>query len=277
MQPMEDGGLASPAPFAIADVEPGYTRFGRDTYNQTWVGLVTCEGESVKCLMKAMSGRQLLNEVCCALIAQQMKLPVPKFYLALADRSLQGIDSEVKSEDGGAVLFASELKAVNSVVTEARCLHGTHAAGSISKWLLDSGHLGALYAFDEHCANTDRHADNLLLSSKSEIWLIDHGHALTGPDWVASDLVPASKFVSRLSSWCTPILSSSGKARTASEASAYFPAARQLNFDSIVEKLKVAGFLDEHEGMLLEEFLRIRIDYLSSMVSSSLNYPVAAA
>ena len=277
MQPVEDGRPASIEPFAIADVEPGYSRFGDETYNQTWVGFVTCEGESVKCLMKAMSGRQLLNEVCCSLVAQEMGLPVPKFYLALADASLHGIDSEVKSEDGGSVLFASELKAVNSVVAEVRALQNSQSVSSISKWLLESGHLGALYAFDEHCANTDRHAGNLLLSSKSEIWLIDHGHALTGPNWETADLIPEAKFASRLSDWCTPLLSSGGKARAASEASAYFPAARQLGFASIVERLKIAGFLNEHEEVRLEEFLRIRVDYLSSMVSSSLAYPVAAA
>jgi hypothetical protein len=75
-----------------------------------------------------------------------------------------------------------------------------------------------VYGFDAWIANIDRHERNLLFSGDKEIWLIDHGHCFSGPQWNSADLEPQREYVNRLQQWLTPAMSSARRAAVAGSA-----------------------------------------------------------
>ncbi|TRO96375.1 hypothetical protein FKB34_04795 [Glycocaulis profundi] len=260
----------------VGMAHPGLVRFSQQSINPTWVGFVEVEEKHVRCLVKGLDHRQLVNEIFCAAIAKVVGIPVPDCFLVLVDPNEIEYEAQIHAPDGKAVLFGSEMKGINSAIVEYGKLRGSSNSKKIVDWLANSGKIGDVYAFDEHCANTDRHAGNVLISPSSELWLIDHGHCMTGPNWQANDLVPNQKCVSRLSEWCSPYLSAPQKTDAARAVAGYGGKAREVNYVGFARYLERLGLLEGSDSNALSSFAERRIQHVPSMVSTSLGHPVAA-
>lgn len=120
--------------------------------------------------------RHLISELACALLGRAIGLRIPRPFLAVLDSSKIPADSANK-DTGQLFCFASQQagrgsysleRAIQTPVSEAALLHDLSSAA----------------AFDELIANDDRNMGNMIYSPESkDVWMIDHGRALTGPHW----------------------------------------------------------------------------------------------
>ena len=107
---------------------------------------------------------------------------------------------------------------------------------------------GGLYGFDSWVANTDRNERNLLFSGDKEVWLIDHGHCFTGPNWTPANLDPTKEFSNKLKRWLTPVMSDARRAAVASEAAKLPETVKGVDLEKLGEMNHVASILDRGES-----------------------------
>jgi hypothetical protein len=137
----------------------------------------------------------------------------------------------------------------------------------LSEW---SG-MGALFGLDAWVANIDRHERNLLFSGGNEVWLIDHGHCFTGPQWVAAHLDPTFGYASKLQRWLTPALSEMKRTALATAAAEYATRIVDLDLKQIGEDNYVLNFVTTAEFASLTRFLADRIPHLPRLAAATLN------
>lgn len=126
--------------------------------------------------------RKVIAELAASQVGRALGLMIPRPYMAVANTA--EIPAEFQSafaNTGTMVCFASRQAGHLSYSLERafqRQPDDTHVA--IAKHFdIDSA-----IAFDELIANTDRNLGNIIYSPDSkQVWLIDHGRALTGEYW----------------------------------------------------------------------------------------------
>lgn len=216
--------------------------------NDTYRGEVLCDdGVIVSAFIKDLPLKQLINELVSAAIGLELGLPVPKPILALAAPDVL-VGKHVRYRDRGDHLVfcssAADAKPVLQLIRESG------REKEIADRLADWRSLGELYGFDSWLGNIDRHKGNLLLGGDDEIWMIDHGHCLTGPDWTADTLDASAIVRNRLSEWLTPNLSGARKGQAAEEASLLAKGASTTNVEVVLK----ANKLDQ---LLASEFVEV--------------------
>jgi hypothetical protein len=216
MSPTESApGNPSTAPTVLLGrVLAGATPFTVGNITDTYRGVILTDHGERTAVIKDLPIKELANEVLCAAIGLRLGLPVPPPYLAWAhpDRFQARKGPELGE---GRLVFASVAVEQPQVAMLYNNGGGAAVLNRLAAWRA----LGRLYGFDALVANIDRHAGNILFSGDREVWLIDHGHCFTGPNWRAADLSPPDRSVpSRLSEWLTPVLDDSKKTTTARDA-----------------------------------------------------------
>ncbi len=155
---------------------------------ETWKGTIyTSTGDPTISFVKILPNRQLISEIVCALIGRAIGLKIPRPFLVKIDKNVlpnsqiwvAGMAScfGYGSEDAGLPNFKRAIVG-QSLKNQSRL-----------KSILQSWpDYRRVALFDELVANPDRHIGNLLFDGKDKFWLIDHSHALTGPNWTPNDL-----------------------------------------------------------------------------------------
>ena len=161
-------------------------------------------GQVVQAFVKNLSQKELANEVLAAAIGRKLGLPIPAPVLAVCRDDLIEGGKTPFSNEGMCLMFASAAVNAGPIlqIVSGRYLLPSELLAQVVSW----DHLGQLYGFDSWIANVDRHPGNLLLTGGGDVWLIDHGHSFTGPDWQSGTLSPCNNFPSRLKSWLTPAI-----------------------------------------------------------------------
>ena len=264
-QPTNFVGLAQ----VLAGAQPFRERNVNDTFRGT---IKTAAGDDRPAVIKDLLPKELANEVLMAAIGLQLGLPVPPPFVALASPDRLPAKKGPEVSGAGRLLFASTDVSQPQVATYLSGGANRRVAAQLSKW----GNLGRTYGFDALIANVDRHAGNLLFNGDREVWLIDHGHSLTGPAWKLTDLIPSDKTVRhRLSEWLTPFLDPTERMKAAGEAKTIEEALRQVSFDLLaranhVEDLLVAG---DFEAAMT--FLNERLVHVPRLAAAACNVLVA--
>jgi hypothetical protein len=240
----------------FATLLAGATPFQAQNVNETYrAQILLDDGTTSPAMVKDLDIRQLTNEVIGSTLARALGLPTPLAYLAVARQDVLSPTRAPIMPDGNRLVFASADTKIPSVTF--RFYANPQSAPSLYAALSHWKELGHCYAFDTWIANTDRHMGNLLFGGSKEVWLIDHGHAFTGPVWTTANLVPEGEFRHRLGEWLTPHLSSDDRSARAKEASASEFPIRHLDIDSLVTASLIDRILPASEITALRSFSAI--------------------
>ena len=247
----------------FATVLLGALPFKEDNVNETFRGQILLANEQVvSAILKDLDLRQLTNELLAATLSKIAGLPTPDAYIAAVRGSDLPLTKAPTLPDGNRIVFASRDVKVPNITFHLR---GNTALPPqiVLKDLTEWSELGQLYAFDAWIANVDRHPGNLLFGKKDEIWLIDHGHCLTGPTWQAAGLDPAAEYRNRLSEWLTQWLTEDQKTQRSTEV------ARFIEPMSCIDVSAASSVSLVDELMPLDDLAAVQM-FLSSRVASVL-------
>ena len=188
----------------LANVVPGVAAVDSSErgVNETFVGLIQTSSDQLRAYIKVLDVRQLVNELICSTLGRLVCLPVPEGFLVRATAGDLPESGILAKHGGEALIFASAdvgRPSLKRRLTEDGAQFLSSLLATWKQW--DSASI-----FDEWIANPDRHPGNLLIEGPDKVWLIDHGHALTGPGWTAADLVPERSVRNQLADICFPRL-----------------------------------------------------------------------
>ena len=239
----------------LASVQRGATPFKEGNVNDTYRGLILLpDGSSRGAIIKDLDPKQLANELLVSELAKTSGLPCPDAFLARVPQGVLSVSKGPQLGGGDRLVFASADVSVPNLTQRLNAAVATEQSAILDD-LVNWIHLGALYAFDAWVANIDRHAGNLLYGGPNNIWLIDHGHCLTGPNWSPSDLDPDGSYTNRLREWVTPRLSSVQRSSRSSEASQFESQAKATDVGNIREQSQVSEVTSQDSNDAAQSFL----------------------
>lgn len=126
--------------------------------------------------------RKVIAELAASQVGRALGLNIPRPYMALVDTNEIPADfASAFAGKGHMLCFASRQAGHLSYSLERAFQRATddHQAAIAKHFDLDN-----TIAFDELIANTDRNLGNIIYAPDSkQVWLIDHGRALTGEYW----------------------------------------------------------------------------------------------
>lgn len=241
----------------FATLLAGATPFNVGNVNETYRGQVKlADGSIAMAIVKDLSLRQLSNELLASTLARALGLPTPRVFIAAARPGVFELKHAPSLSDGSKLVFASLDAETPSFVF--RYKEDPALAPSLLAALISWKGLGRCYGFDTWAANIDRHAGNLLFGGPKNVWLIDHGHAFTGPEWIMADLRPYDKYAHRLGVWLTPSILPVDRTVKASEAAGLEALLTDPNIDEIIQASRIDKLLPAEEIDALRNFLRDR-------------------
>ncbi|MBB3159607.1 MULTISPECIES: HipA family kinase [Rhizobium] len=258
----------------LATILKGAQGFKENNVNDTFRGQVLIGDGSIKqAVIKDLDLTQLCNELLAYSLAREVGLPVPDCYIGLARSDVLVATKAPLLKDGSRLVFVSiDVKVPNVTYRWT----GSDLAGrkalfdEITQW----GDLGHLYAYDAWIANIDRHPGNLLFGGKSEVWLIDHGHSFTGPDWLPPELDPEGEYDNRLSEWLTGHLTFAQKRKRAIEVRKFCTTIGSVDVGKTSKASRIASLLSETHVDALNGFLEKRVARVPEHASKALGVPV---
>jgi hypothetical protein len=257
----------------LATVLPGAVPFKEGNVSDTYRGQVLRHDLSTAhAVLKDVPPKELANELVSFVLARRLSLPIPDMLLAQAGAASLPVMKGPATRDGRRLVLASvdvnvpsvTFRYTNDVPGRARLL------GAITAW----SSLGRLYGFDAWIANVDRHAGNLLFGSGAEAWLIDHGHAFTGPAWIGSGLDSSAAYRHRLAEWLTNYLTVDGREMRARQAAALEADLKLIDINSAISAAHADRLLPPDDVTALRNFLTGRVREVAQLASAALGTPV---
>lgn len=261
----------APAFIQLATVLRGAKPFKEGNANDTFRGQVILGGGTIKAaIIKDLDPRQLANELMAAALAHAAGLPIPGAHLAVAPQYALAAKKGPPMGENARLVFASCDAQTPPV---AQLYQGQDGAGvtKIRERLAQWDGIGDLYGFDSWVANVDRHERNLLFSGETHVWLIDHGHCFTGPNWTPADLDPPSEYNNRLKEWLTPVMSEARRAAVAGAAAELPKKIGGIDLKNIGEINHVASILNAGDFTALMTFLAARAFHVPRLAAAALN------
>lgn len=257
----------------LARVLAGATAFNEDNVSDTYRGLIaTTDGNQVSAIIKDLPPLELANEVLVAALGLALGLPIPQPYLALATPERFSASKGPEAEGGRLVFASTDVKqpSVRALALKIGQTNGAALADLVAR-VAAWARIGELYGLDELVANVDRNAGNLLFAGDNAIWLIDHGRAFTGPDWVLADLLPADKPIpGKLAEWLTPDLKSHQKTAAFGQVAGLSSAAAAVDLIGLAKDNYLDAILEEPLFDAVLAFLKERSISLPQLAATAL-------
>lgn len=257
----------------FASVLPGATTFNEGNISDTYRGQIVRANQTIaNAILKDVTPKEMANELVAFVLARALSLPIPDLLLAQANTADLDVKKGPSTRDGRRLVLASADVNVPSIVFRYKNdLPGrARLLGAITAW----APLGRLYGFDAWLANVDRHAGNLLFGPGAEAWLIDHGHAFTGPSWSVGDLDPVASYRHRLAEWLTGYLTLDGRQARARQGAALESDLRLIDVDEAITNSHVRLLLTGDETEALSSFLKGRVSEVTRLASEALGIKV---
>jgi hypothetical protein len=238
--------------------------------NDTYVGFVyAAGGDRVHAYIKDLDPKQLSNELVAAVLGRAIGLPIPRPFLAIA----APYDLQLKKAPlfrNERVAFASENAGVPPVTQLCRKI----SLEAVCKLLKNWSGLYDTIAFDEWIANIDRHTGNILFDGRSRVWLIDHGHCFTGPEWQASHLDPTKSFPNRMvTEWMGRLLDDNDKSSACRNSLAFEGCAKLIDTDEALSASHAINILPQPEIDELSKFVAARAARVAELVYGRMGLP----
>jgi hypothetical protein len=255
----------------------GASPFTTGNYNDSFRGLVLLKnGQRKHCVIKDLNKEQLSNELLASVLARHLGLPVPDTYLGLVLPGTLSVNKfPVSGTKNHLVFVSADVNTPNLAqqIDDHGSLLEHILVDHLKKWV----GLAGLYAFDTWIANVDRHQGNLLIDGPNNIWLIDHGHAFTGPTWTANNLDPVADYQNKLNLWLTRHLSSDQKLKRAKEIDTLAPTLSAINLSNAIIESLAEKFLTQTDQAALFNFLSVRTKHVAQKSKHSLGVPSMVA
>lgn len=257
----------------FATVLPGAVSFKEGNFSDTYRGQVLrTNNTTANVILKDVTPKEMANELISFVLARLLSLPTPDLLLAQSDVGNLPATKGPTTKDGRRLVLASVdvsvpniyFRYTNDVPGQARLL------GAITVW----PPLGRLYGFDAWIANVDRHAGNILFGSGADAWLIDHGHAFTGPAWTSQELDPKASYRHRLKDWLTEHLTQAGRETRAMQAGALEAELKLIDVDGVIVSSRADSLLSNEDQNSVRSFLIMRISEVARLASAALDVPV---
>lgn len=165
-------------------------------------------GEICRGFIKDLDPRQMGNELVVASLGKKLGVAVPDVALVVIESAISSAFSKIPHSNGKDYVAFCSIDASGSTVAQMlKTGANVHAISAVKS----SPAMGNMYGFDTWVANIDRHQNNLIISGDGKVYLIDHGHCFTGPNWSASNLNATNAYINRLAQWLTPLLTEKEK------------------------------------------------------------------
>ena len=127
--------------------------------------------------------------------------------------------------------------------------------------------------FDDWIANADRHPGNLLVGTADQVWLIDHGHSFTGPDWQAGQLLSANDFGNQLSTFFIPYLTLPQRVALMDKAGAISHLCAAVDIEQVMSGSYADQLLAPSDMDAVSNFLRNRVSSIVNIISNRVGIP----
>lgn len=255
-------------------VQKGAIPFNDDNVNATYKGFVRLKnGDRRHAIIKDLNQTQLANELLASVLGKALGLPVPDAYLGFVPNNVLPVSQSKLADGSGHLVFVSADVGTPNLAQQVT-RHGGFVAHllveELKKWL----NLAGLYAFDSWIANTDRHQGNLLIDGPNNIWLIDHGHAFTGPVWKPSDLDPVVAYQNKLALWLTVRLSASQKNDKGNDVGVFATRIESVAVPDALHSSWIDKLLPTDYANALRDFLMQRVQHVPKHAKEALGVPV---
>jgi hypothetical protein len=242
--------------------------------SETYTGLIEVGERRLNAYVKLLpDDRQLVNELLASVLAKRAGLNAPDAYLVLVSRQDYPTAQRFATRPGLLTAPAFATSTVNAKAFRRRADLQTPEAKKkfVSAWKEWPDVLG----FDDWIANGDRNNGNYLAGQEGEVWLIDHGLALTGQNWSVGDLSDPKRAVQcRL--WNELIRDSvekEAKDGAAQRMHARIEAFRAVDLADSLAAAHLRYYLTPPELKAVREFLSARIASVASRVCAVLGIP----
>jgi len=255
----------------LANVIPGAKALDDDSkgVNETFVGLIETDIGKIRAYIKVLDSKQLVNELICSTFGRAVGLPIPEGFIVRV-RSEDLPESEMLSGyEGEALIFACADVGYPSLARRMKQDGDGYLVDLLKSWK----HWDSTSIFDEWFANADRHQGNLLVQDAKTVWLIDHGHALTGPNWSVSDLNPNVQTKNQIADYMFPKLTLPERMIVRSKANAHANNYKLVDTDVALKSCKANDLLSVDDLSAVNKFISERVDNITDLVSSRLGIP----
>ncbi len=258
---------------SLVRILQGAVPFRVGNVNDTFSGMFLLpDGSRRHGVIKDLNVQQLANELLAAVLGQNLGLPVPNAYLGFAPVGTLNAKHLPHANGSGHLLFVSEDVGTPNLAQQV-VAGGTFTEALLINALRSWLKLGHLYAFDAWIANIDRHPGNLLIDGPTNIWLIDHGHAFTGPQWQAHHLDPIIAYQHRLSEWLTGHLSPLQKSNKGHDAAVFSTQIATVPVEQALSEGGVDKLLSPPSVKALKDFLMKRVQHVPQHAKDALGVP----
>ena len=243
---------------------------GQQNAEETWISQIYAESGPTIAYVKMLNPNQVLSEVVCSLIGLALNLKMPKPFLVYVDRHNLPNSNKWKDHESLRICFGSE---------DAQCpsfrqiFNATPNKNAVWNMLLTWPGFKETAWFDEWIANDDRNVGNVLWDG-TECWLIDHSHALTGPDWTANDLRHGKKVGNRFLSdrhvkEMTSTVKDAWKDLAGSECLRY----QGIVIDNLKEWGATEEYATDEQVIFVIDFLKKRAENFFNLACDRLDIP----
>lgn len=255
----------------LGNVVPGAVPLasGEKGVNETFLGHIDAPSGRHKAYIKVISGKQLVNELVVTTVGRALNLPIPHGYL-LQVRPEDLPESQALQQHGAeALIFGS--RALNHP-TLARRFQGDPQGveawlrGNFKRW-------DETVIFDDWIANEDRHSGNLLVGGTEQVWLIDHGHCFTGPNWQATQLQVAQTYVNQIANVYIPNLTLPQRVAFKDKAGVTSQLFAAVDLELAMASCFAGSLLGSDDLDALSRFLRDRVPHIVNIISNRVGIP----
>ena len=254
----------------VGNVVPGAILLGRDErgINETFIGAIDIPSGRLRAYVKVLAGRQLVNELFSTTLGRALGLPIPEGFIVRARPSDLPESTALADHGNEALLFAS--RAQGSPDLKRRLQGDAEAAAELfaawSDW-------DRCMTFDEWIANVDRHLGNILFGGPGDVWLIDHGHAFTGPAWASADLTPGGRWINKLAEHRIPELTLPRRAAARDSVRDFMSVINAVDVGASFEASHAPKLLASADATAMRDFVTSRIPHLYAILADRLGIP----
>ena len=255
----------------VGNVVPGAKLLNKDDrgVNETFIGFVDVPAGRVRAYVKVMDNRQLVNELLATTLGRSLGLPVPEGYLVRV-RPSDLPDSNLLAMHGTeALAFASREVSSPDLKRRVKAEGTAVIAALLTAW----DDWTSAMTFDEWVANGDRHAGNILFGGPGDIWLIDHSHCFTGPNWNISDLKANGVWKNQIAENRLPTLTLPERLEAKRRVAALISALGAIDCGSALSASRADAFLPPVDAGALGTFVTSRVSHLYDILSNRLGIP----
>lgn len=234
-------------------------------------GINTVNGPATAYIKLTDKPRKITAELVAAQVGRAMGLKIPRPYLVIVDTD--DIPDRMKSEFKGRGLVYGYGSAEAEGMSFARLLKSDKEILKRVVGIWKDGYKDAAI-FDEWIANTDRNLGNIVYSPEGDsCWLIDHDHALLGPESILWPLNPDASVNNEL------INALGGHFNDDEKQAIYLKANKLMTTTSLIELSQLDK--DEHlakigeplDSNAIAEFLEKRINNTAALICHKMGMP----